>query len=287
MAYLSAVQSNISRYTSFNLDSPQYVHHPGGYKKAMTFTQQELEQFNQHGFLVARQLASNTLCEEMIDVIGDSLNPPLAPLEFETDVQYPGSPADRLSPGGDTPRRLLHAYTRDKVFRKWSTSEAVTARVRQLLNAEKVELSQNHHNCIMTKHPGYSSATMWHQDIRYWLFDQPELISVWLALGDENESNGGMKLIPGSHSDELDRGYFDAAYFLRTDLEENQQRIHSANNAVLNKGDVLFFHCRTLHAAGQNDSGQVKMSVVFTYHDHQNQPIAGSRSAAYPDILCR
>jgi len=41
-----------------------------------------------------------------------------------------------------------------------------------------LELSQAHHNCIMTKNPAFSSATGWHQDIRYWSFQKPELVSV-------------------------------------------------------------------------------------------------------------
>ena len=250
------------------------------------FTQQEIGQFNEQGFIVAKALASDSLCQQMTSLIMDSLDPPLAPLEFETDVQYPGAPADRLSVGGDTPRRLLNAYTRDRVFRDWSTSAEVTDRVRQLMGSDQIELSQNHHNCIRTKHPGYSSATLWHQDIRYWLFDQPELVSVWLALGEEVEQNGGMKLIPGTHTHDLERGYYDAAYFLRTDLPENQSLIESAQNADLERGDVLFFHCKTLHAAGRNQTEQVKLSVVFTYHDKDNQPIAGSRSATVPDIPC-
>lgn len=250
------------------------------------FTPKQIEEFNQQGFIVARRLANKEVCQPMIDRVRESLAPPLAPLEYETDVQYPGSPADRLSPGGDTPRRLLNAYTRDRVFRDWATSPAVVDRVRQLIGTDQIELSQNHHNCIMTKHPGYSSATLWHQDIRYWLFDQPQLVSVWLALGEEYDENGGMYLIPGTHKEELDRGFYDAAYFLRTDLPENQALIDSAVSATLHQGDVLFFHCKTLHAAGRNQTDQIKFSVVFTYHDSDNQPIEGSRSAAFPDIPC-
>ena len=37
----------------------------------------------------------------------------------------------------------------------------------------------------MTKAKTYSSATLWHQDNRYWSFEEENLISVWLALGDE------------------------------------------------------------------------------------------------------
>lgn len=250
------------------------------------FSQQQIDQFNQQGFIVVPGLADLAQCAAMRCLVEDWLNPPLAPLEFETEVQYPGSPADRLSPGGNTPRRLLHAYTRDQLFRDWAKSPAITERVRQLLGNQKIDLSQNHHNCIMTKHPGYSSATLWHQDIRYWLFDQPQLANVWLALGHEFEQNGGLKLIPGSHNKELERGYYDAAYFLRTDLPENQAMLDSAISATLTPGDVLFFHCKTLHAAGPNQTDEIKFSVVFSYHANDNQPIAGSRSAAFPDIPC-
>ena len=252
----------------------------------MAFSPQQVDDFNHQGFVIERNLTSRETCEEMLTVIQDSLNPPLAPLEFETDVQYPGAPKDRLSLGGDTPRRLLHAYTRHQAFRQWSTSDDVVTRVKQLLKADRIALSQNHHNCIMTKHPGFSSATLWHQDIRYWLFDRPDLVSVWLALGDEYIENGGMKMIPGSHLIKLDRGRFDAAFFLRQDREENQPLIDSAVAAELSQGDVLFFHCGTFHAAGQNTTDSVKTSVVFTYHDENNQPLAGTRSAGYPDIPC-
>ncbi|MEJ2176817.1 MAG: phytanoyl-CoA dioxygenase family protein, partial [Gammaproteobacteria bacterium] len=117
------------------------------------FNSNQIDEFNRQGFIVVPGLADETLCQQMTELVEESLDPPLAPLEYETDVQYPGSPADRLSPGGETPRRLLNAYTRDKVFRDWATSPAVVDRVSQLIGAEHLELSQNHHNCIMTKHP--------------------------------------------------------------------------------------------------------------------------------------
>ena len=60
-------------------------------------------------------------------------------------------------------------------------------------------MSQAHHNCVMTKNPGYSSETHWHQDIRYWSFQQPELVSVWTALGREHKGNGCLRVLPGSH----------------------------------------------------------------------------------------
>ena len=136
----------------------------------------------------------------------------------------------------------------------------------------------------MTKHPGYSSATLWHQDNRYWSFDEQNLISVWIALADETPANGCLRVIPGSHVLDIEPGRFDAALFLRTDLEENKSLLQDAKPVELKRGDVLFFHSRLFHAAGRNLTDEVKLSVVFTYHESANRPIENTRSARFPSI---
>ncbi len=248
------------------------------------FSRTEVQHFERDGFIVVPGLAETSLCERMRRLTEASLSPPMAPLEFEADVRYPGGPDSRSAAGGDTPRRLLHAYTRDAVFRDWALGPALTGRVAQLLGTPHIALSQNHHNCIMTKHPGFSSATHWHQDIRYWSFDRPELVSVWLALGRETPNNGCLRIIAGSHRLDIDRGRLDAELFLREDLEENQPLIAGAGDVELAPGDVLFFSARVFHYAGQNHSRSPKLSLVFTYRAADNQPIPDTRSARFPDI---
>ncbi len=248
-------------------------------------SEQRLAEFSRDGFLIERGLADKQTVATLDQTIDDAVSPPLAPVEYEADVHYPGAPASKLAPGGHTPRRLLNAYARDAVFRDWARSAGVVQRLQQMIGSNQIMVSQNHHNCIMTKHPGFSSVTSWHQDIRYWSFDQPELVSVWLALGEETPDNGGLLLIPGSHLSQLERGRFDAAMFLRTDLPENNELIDAAIPAHLQAGDALFFHCRTFHAAGQNSSGRVKKSLVYTYHSADNRPIPETRSDNHPDIL--
>ena len=58
-----------------------------------------------------------------------------------------------------------------------------------------------------------------------------------------------------------------------------------AQPAVLDAGDVLFFHCKTLHAATRNHTEQTKYSVVFTFRGADNPPRAESRSAESPELL--
>ena len=205
------------------------------------------------------------------------------PLEYEAQVKYPGAPVSLDAPGGRTVRRLLQACARDELYRDWATSPELAERLRQLLGG-KLELSQAHHNCIMTKNPAFSSATGWHQDIRYWSFQKPELVSVWLALGPEHEENGCLWLVPGSHRMEFLPDQFDGDRFFRTGLEQNRLVIDAKVAAELDEGDVLFFHCRLLHAAGRNRTALTKFAAVFTYHCADNLPLAGSRSALLRDI---
>jgi len=244
----------------------------------------EIQQFEKTGYLIRRNLIDDATTSELVSLIDRSLKPALAPVEFEADVHYPGSPESRSAPGGNTPRRLLHAYSRDAQFQAIGRHAGVVDTLKALMQTDKVLLSQNHHNCVMTKHPGFSSVTRWHQDIRYWRFDRPELISVWLALGPETVDNGCLLVLPGSHQWDLDPGRLDAALFLRTDLAENAELLEKTTPVELQRGDVLFFHSRTLHAAGQNQSDTIKRTLVYTYRAGDNQPIPETRSSIFDDI---
>ncbi len=248
-------------------------------------TKSQVGCFERDGFVVCPSLASPVACGKMRRIAEMHLSQLIAPVEYEVDVLYPGGPSDPDEPGGRTSRRLLQAFARDEVFREWSTSEILAAILAQLFaSGTGVMLSQCHHNCIMTKSPGFSSATLWHQDVRYWSFDHENLISVWLALGTEDKSNGCLRVIPGSHLMELERGRLDASLFLRPELAQNKDLLQKVKVIELSPGDVLFFHARLFHAAGRNLTEETKLSPVFTYHEADNLPIEGTRSAKYPSI---
>jgi phytanoyl-CoA hydroxylase len=247
------------------------------------FTHEELTAFRANGFVIVRGMAGAALCTRILEVALAELASEAGPIEYEAQLHYPGAPESLEAPGGHTARRLLQACARHPVFREWGTSPAVAARLHQLLGAN-IALAQAHHNCVMTKQPRYSSVTGWHQDMRYWSFERPELVSVWLALGQERPDNGCLSFIPGSHLVEFARERLDDALFLREEMPENRTLISMHVTPLLEPGDVVFFHCRTFHAAAANRTGQTKFSLVFTYHALDNSPLPGTRSAATPSI---
>jgi phytanoyl-CoA hydroxylase len=249
----------------------------------LSFPPEELNAFRRDGFFVARGLAPADLCARMLSTSRRHLAEEIGPIEYEADLHYPGAPQSRDAPGGHTARRLLQACARDPLYREWATSTVLAGRLRQLIGP-RVALAQAHHNCVMTKQPRFSSVTGWHQDIRYWCFERPELVSVWLALGREYPDNGCLSFIPGTHEMEFARDGLDDALFLREDRPENQALIAARVTPLLEPGDVVFFHCRTFHAADANRTDAVKFSPVFTYHCVDNPPVPRTRSASLPSI---
>ncbi len=245
----------------------------------MPLSDNQIAAFRQDGYLVLRNLVSPASCEAMLAVTLDHVAQAIPPFEYEADVGYPGAPQSTSAVGGKTIRRLRGAYHRHACFQQWAQDRDFIARLTQLFD-EPVCLSLAHHNCVMTKHPQFGTATGWHRDIRYWSFTSPDLISVWLALGEENQANGGLKIIPGSHRMDIQREQLDELDFLRPDAPHNQALFAQGIPLVLHQGDVVFFHSGLFHAAGRNTSNVVKTSVVFAYHGRSNQPVAGSKSAA-------
>lgn len=244
---------------------------------------EQMLQFRNDGYLVFRAMLEPAACERMLKVAAEQLRAALPPLEYEAELGYAGAPASLEAEGGRTVRRLRSAYDRDACFHDWAEDARVVSRLRQLFD-EPVCLTLAHHNCVMTKHPQYGTATGWHRDIRYWSFTQPDLICVWLALGDETADNGGLKFIPGSHRLHIAPEQLDELDFLRPEHPANQAIFAQGKVVELQQGDVVFFHSRLFHAAGVNATSAVKTSVAFAYHGYSNQAVAGSRSAASADI---
>lgn len=264
------VSKNLGIHSWHSLDSSQRSQYRSEYER--------------QGYIVVRQLVQGVLLNELRTKALQELSLMQGSIEYEADLGYPGAPSNRDVKGGCTPRRFLQAYERQETFRMFASDPNLWSHLRLCTNRNKLVLSPNHHNCIMTKHPGYSSSTYWHQDIRYWHFEKPELVTVWLALTDETAQNGALKVIPSSHSLCTTDYDLDEMSFLRPESQRNQDLMNQAEQVSLKAGDALFFHCRLFHGANQNVTNQVKLSLVFSFHTDDNQPIDGTRSTLQPEI---
>ncbi|QDT38708.1 phytanoyl-CoA dioxygenase family protein [Stratiformator vulcanicus] len=248
------------------------------------FTERQLQQFQEDGYVVVRGMVGESIWQRILQVAIDDLGREVQPIEYEAELNYPGAPSAMTDTGGRTARRLKAALSRNAIFMEWIVSRGVRGRLEQLLDPPVV-MPLSHHNCLMTKQPRFSSDTGWHQDVRYWSFSQPDLVSLWLALGPEYRRNGCLRVIPGSHRGSYQPEQFDSEQFLIPDLEANTKLIDNAVDVELDPGDVLFFHARLFHAATRNFTEEPKFSAVFTFRSFNNSPLPQTRSSSLPELL--
>lgn len=246
----------------------------------------QIQQFKIDGYLVLPALLSESETDFLRDLTQTHLKQRINPFELEAEVHYPGAPDSSNAEGGGTIRRLLMAYQRDVAFQNLAKHRNIVHAVKEILDSSSCLLNPNHHNCVMTKQPAYSSETLWHRDTRYWNFSDKYLINAWFALGNETQQNGAMKILPGSHRWEVQEQALDEDQFLKLDHSDNKDRLATQRLLTLNKGDVLLFSAHCFHAAGKNHTQDSKFSMVFTYHGESTQAIAGTHSASRDEILC-
>lgn len=236
----------------------------------MKLTNDQVEEFKTSGFLLIRNYADPKRCDQIREKALEHLAQKIEPIESEEEYLQKES-------SSTTVRRLRQVYDRDPLFAQWMTNPDIRPALEQLLG-EEPRLLLAHHNSIMTKLPQKSSVTSWHQDIRYWHYENDNLLSVWLSLGDEYLENGLLEFIPGSHKMHFTPEQFDEQSSFRDDLPQNQEIISKRVHYELHKGDIVLFHAKTLHYANQNSESTPKISFVYSVRGVSNKPIADTNS---------
>lgn len=242
----------------------------------MLLNDEQLKTFNEDGLLVLKNFATSELCDEILQKAKEHLQKKIAPIESEQEYM-------NLDEENITVRRLRQVYDREEIFQKWMTNEKIRPILKQVLNDEVV-LTLAHHNSIMTKLPKESTRTYWHQDRRYWNFENDNLVSVWLSLGDEFLENGLLEFIPGSHKMTFSKDRFDEYDNFLDENEDNKKLVKTKVHTNLQKGDVVLFHCKTLHHANKNITDKPKISFVYTVRAKSNKPLPNTRSD-YKEII--
>lgn len=122
------------------------------------------------------------------------------------------------------------------------------------------------HDHALTKMPGDSRATAWHQDLPYWPMTETGAMSCWMALEDVDERNGCMQFIPGSHRFGRFRGVdFNADEDLFKLLPDKSAHDLTPFVARLRAGSCTFHDALTFHYASPNTTDRPRRAMVTAY----------------------
>ncbi len=147
----------------------------------------------------------------------------------------------------------------------------------------------HYHSKITAKEPFEGGAWEWHQDYGYWynngcLF--PHMASAMIALDKCTKTNGCLQVLSGSNK----IGRIDHALLESGQVGVDLRRVEEAKKHLdliyceMEPGDVLFFHCNTLHRSDKNKSDKRRWTLLCCYNLAENDPFIDHHHPNYTPI---
>ena len=131
-----------------------------------------------------------------------------------------------------------------------------------------------HHTKLFLKPPGNGSAFPLHQDWSYFPTEKNSMIAAVIHLTDSDEEMGCMRIVPGSHRlgkiEKTDGQSFVKGIHDRYQLED-------AEAIIVKPGDVVFFHCCSLHGSMPNVSKRARKTVLVQLYSGKDRVVEGNR----------
>ncbi|MGD8175300.1 ectoine hydroxylase [Marinimicrobium sp. ARAG 43.8] len=244
--------------------------------------QHHLERFKRDGFLWFENLFSqHPLMTDLMDDL----------VEMGKDRSIVGSERTVTDQNDGSIRSIFGIHELSQPFARLTTSQLIVDMVRQLLGSD-VYIHQSRINAK----PGFVGGGFnWHSDFETWHSEDgmPSMraVSASVMLTDNNEFNGPLMLIPGSHKHFVPCQGRTPDNNWKTSLKSQSIGVPDQNAIKMlaerggisapkgGAGSLLLFDCNTLHASPQNLSPWSRANAFFVFNSLGNtlkQPYSGT-----------
>jgi ectoine hydroxylase-related dioxygenase (phytanoyl-CoA dioxygenase family) len=242
----------------------------------MGLTRQDIESFNQEGFLVIENALSPKKVEEVLyhlSVLKDQAK----------ELEYSQSGINLEAPGGGfysqsglvkgnkgVVRAMFQLERKDPFFAEMSKDSGIyNDIIQKLVQSQEFLLASSNY---WGKPAKIGSAQPWHQDLAYLAPEERSkysgAVTIWIALDPANKENGCLEFYPGSHK----RG--DLPYRGSRKAEDNEQiniDVESLFPSIepkaieLEPGSAVCFGGHVVHGSKKNSSDFSRQAISFGY----------------------
>ncbi len=224
---------------------------------ATLLTAEQKAAWDRDGYVIVPGLFSReevAAVRELFDAIGCKGEP----IPGHWEPRLDAAPSDVLARWP----RVMHLHRRDDRVKAWMLHPGVRDVLAELLGQPAVATQ----SMFYFKPPGAKGQAL-HQD-NFYLRVQPDTcVAAWTAIDAATPANGGMYLVPGTHTMEIIcPEVADASESFTTHLV-NAPKGMKAIPAVMDPGDTLFFNGSVVHGSGPNrsTSGQWRRAFICHY----------------------
>ena len=227
-------------------------------------TEEQMQQFHQNGYFIARGLLSAAEVEEIRETFMAMAKD--GPVQGLSEFRHSG----RVAYAADDPLshypRMMHPHRHmDKpvgpVARKYMLYPAIGAILAELMGEEALAVQS-----MFYFKPAGARGQDLHQDNFYLRVAPGSCMAAWIAVDDADPENGGMVLVPGTQDMPIvcpEKA--DSSLFFTTE-HVNVPAGKREVPAILKAGDVLFFNGSVIHGSYPNTSkGRFRRALICHY----------------------
>jgi len=227
--------------------------------------------YREHGYYVSKKIIpSEVIDEALLGIERHFAGFQDDPLPVTTGFSD-WRPGDR-----DALRNVEHLALRNRPVRQLALSPVIGAIAARLAGSEMIRLWDDQ---LVWKPPTRSdeggTVVGWHTDRAYWMTcTSEEMLTAWIPLHDCSLAHGPIMVIDGSHRWS---GTDTLRDFKKQDLGPpalhlERAQLHALTRRLaLQKGQVSFHHCRTLHASDHNRADSPRVSLAVHLQDGANR----------------
>lgn len=126
------------------------------------------------------------------------------------------------------------------------------------------------------------SFVSWHQDSTYWGLSKPDIVTAWIAFTPSTVRSGCMRVVPGSHGEQIDhKDTFDERNLLSRGQEVQAEVDESkAVDVVLQPGEMSLHHVRLIHGSSPNQADHRRIGYAVRYIPTHVRQLTAVRDSA-------
>ena len=118
---------------------------------------------------------------------------------------------------------------------------------------------------LFIKNPKEKGFVSFHQDAKYIGLEPHNWVTVWVAITDANEKNGCMRMLPGSHKENLKHHEenFDENNLLTRGQTIKNISLDKTEPVILKAGQMSLHHPKIVHGSSLNNSDDRRIGFVI------------------------
>jgi ectoine hydroxylase-related dioxygenase (phytanoyl-CoA dioxygenase family) len=224
----------------------------------MPLTQEQIDSFQQNGFLVLGKVLTDDELAELRGEYDRVFAEANQTGKYNNLMVEFGAQEEKKRAAPRQMLQVMQMCERSLAYRRLLYDERILEVIETLMGPNIMLF----HDQALFKPANTGGPIPWHQDNAYWKCRPANLVSCWMTLDDAAFENGAMQMIPGSHLRPLIHPPAESSVALveHKEIDESKRVV-----VELPAGGMMFHHCQTLHHTEPNTTDRQRRAFAIHY----------------------